>query len=132
MHNNKPPEDLSQISDNLNVNIQNWPSMNYIDCFSKKLKKLKNGFFNYQSDCSKESLEFKFNFYKSLPTCTFTKTMNTNLLELNCLRDFSKKKPFKIIDCDKNIGVCFIGNDCYNKYVEFNLSDNFFKNAFLK
>ena len=37
---------------------------------------------------------------------------------------FKKEKPFKVIDCDKNIGICFIDNIIYNNFVEDHLKDN--------
>jgi hypothetical protein len=39
------------------------------------------------------------------------------------LKKFKKEKPFKVIDCDKNIGICFIDNNIYNNFVEDHLKD---------
>ena len=49
--------------------------------------------------------------------------MNISFSELKCMKDFIRNKPFKIIDCDKNIGICFISNTNYDKFVTDNLSD---------
>ena len=36
------------------------------------------------------------------------------------MKKFIKDKPFKVIDCDKNIGICFIDTNIYNHYHDTN------------
>ena len=42
---------------------------------------------------------------------------NINLSQLKTIIHFQTKKPFKIIDCDKNIGLALISNELYDKSV---------------
>lgn len=119
-------DSINSDSETIEFNVNHC---DYFDCFSKKLKKLKNNFGNVKFDVKKQSLDFKFNFYKSLIDCDFNNKMNTNFNELICLKDFLVKKPFKILDCDKNIGICFVDNDKYKEFVELNLNDH---NTYLK
>ena len=89
LHKNKKSQDDSNLSEELNLELDNC---SFIDCFSNKLKRLKNNFSKLKFDINKESIDFKFNFYKSLPYCPINEVMNASLLELRCLKDFIKKK----------------------------------------
>ena len=120
IHKNKSIEETANLTENINLNLD---SCNFIDCFSKKLKCINNTFSKLKFNVNKECLDFKFNFYKSLPFCSFAGVMNISFSELKCMKDFIRNKPFKIIDCDKNIGICFISNTNYDKFVTDNLSD---------
>ena len=48
---------------------------------------------------------------------------NITRSEFFFLKKFKKEKPFKVIDCDKNIGICFIDNNIYIKFVEEHLNN---------
>ena len=37
--------------------------------------------------------------------------------EINFLKEFFRKKPFKITDCDKNVGICIMSNAIYNRLI---------------
>ena len=43
-----------------------------------------------------------------------TNKYNLSISEIESLCNFSKNKPFKVVECDKNVGVCLISNDNYN------------------
>ena len=50
---------------------------------------------------------------------------NINKDQLNCLIKFQKEKPFKIVNCDKNVGNAILSNELYLKEVnQFISSDN--------
>ena len=98
-------------------------SFNLLNCFSDKCKQIRNNFKNITFPLSKDSIDFKFNFYKSLCDLNFTNKFNINRSEFYFLKKFKKEKPFKVIDCDKNIGICFIDNIIYNNFVEDHLRD---------
>ena len=111
----------SNTSDNLNI------SFNYIvdplNSFSLKCKKIKNNFNKLKLATTKDSLDFKFNFYKSLKDLEFTKNINISSSEFYYLKKFKKEKPFKVIECDKNVGTCLINTELYNNFVNIHLSD---------
>ena len=71
----------------------------------------------------KDSLDFKFNFYKSLKDLSFSTNNNIKSSELYFLKKIKYEKPFKIIDCDKNVGTCFINTKLYNKIINSHLND---------
>ena len=96
-------------TENLNFSI-NY-SMNLSDCFSNKCKKMKKHFSKLKFPTSKDSIDFKFNFYKTLKDLNFTNNINISSSEFFYLRKFKLEKPFKIIDCDKNVGTCLINKD---------------------
>ena len=61
-----------------------------------------------------ETIDFKFNFYKYISNLAFDYKHNLSISEIESLCNFSKNKPFKVVECDKNVGVCLISNDNYN------------------
>ena len=98
--------------------------MNLSDCFSNKCKKMRKHFSKLKFPTSKDSIDFKFNFYKTLKDLNFTKIVNISSSEFFYLKKFKVEKPFKIIDCDKNVGICLINTELYNRFVELNLNNH--------
>ena len=87
-----------------------------VDCFSDKCKKLKNSFHKLKFPTSKDSLSFKFNFYKALCDLNIENNFNISNSEYFYMKKFLNERVFKVIECDKNIGVCFIDTKVYNQY----------------
>jgi len=59
---------------------------------------------------------FKFNFYKALCDLNIENNFNVTQSEFFYMKKFKSEIPFKIIECDKNIGVCFIDSSIYNQF----------------
>jgi hypothetical protein len=77
-----------------------------------------------------ETLEFEFEFYKEFSKLNFKNFKNNiSLSEFSKIKDYIKNKPFKILNCDKNIGTAIISQNLFldlsNKHLED--KDNFTK-----
>lgn len=62
-----------------------------------------------------ETMLLRFKLLNDLKFKKFDYFSNLSLEQLNTLTFFIKHKPFKIMDCDKNLGVAFIKHDDYDK-----------------
>lgn len=100
-----------------------------VECFYDKCKKLNKSFNKLKFPTSNESLSFKFNFYKALCDLTFENNFNISRSEFYYMKKFKDGNFFKIIECDKNIGVCFIDTAIYNQYAiqHLNKKENYVK-----
>ena len=68
---------------------------------------------------SKDTLNFRLELHKNL-LYTFKDIdikPNISYEQLKTIAIFQKNKPFKIIDCDKNVGLALISNELYEKNV---------------
>ena len=63
---------------------------------------------------SKDVLDFRLDIFKNLSTYENEIEHNLNDFQLDCINKFSRAKPFKIIECDKNIGSALISNELYD------------------
>ena len=104
--------------------INSKPVESLSDLFGLKCKRIRSIFNKLKFPTSKDSLDFKFNFYKSLSNLSFNSSINITSSEVHFLKKFKYEKPFKIIDCDKNVGVCFIDINIYNSLVLEHLNDS--------
>jgi len=79
----------------------------------------------------KETLDFKFEIYEQLSKSDgivlSPDTFNLNSEQFRAIKDFLKRKPFVVCDCDKNIGVAIVSHEIYNKlcYTHLNDTKNF-------
>jgi hypothetical protein len=88
---------------------QNTPC-DSLDCIFSKFKKKRN-FSNlaYQED----STLFELELLKQLENLDIKIHYNISLEELKIIKHFSKNKPFKIVELDKNVGAGIISNQLY-------------------
>ena len=62
-----------------------------------------------------ETVDLEFLLYKEFNDIKFNKKFNNiSLEEYKAIKFFIKKKPFKICDYDKNVGISIISNENYN------------------
>ncbi len=62
-----------------------------------------------------ETVDLEFLLYKEFNDIKLNKKFNNiSLEEYKAIKFFIKKKPFKICDCDKNVGISIISNENYN------------------
>ena len=87
-----------------------------VDCFTDKCKKLKKNFQKPNFPTTNKSLSFKFNFYKALCDLNIESNFNVTQSEFFYMKKFKSEISFKIIECDKNIGVSFKDTSIYNKF----------------
>jgi hypothetical protein len=52
-----------------------------------------------------------------------------SLEQLNAIRLYNKNKPFKILESDKNVGVCIISNELFDKLATEHLDNQFIYNS---
>ena len=112
-----------QISNFRNNNINICPTDNLTSCLSDKCKNLKSVFNSLKFPTSEDSLNFKFAFYKSLKDLTFDNNMNMDELDIFYMKKFNNEKKFKVIDCDKNVGSCFISAELYDEFIYEHLNN---------
>jgi len=107
------------------VNID--PLININECFSEKCKHLKNSFNKLKLKVSKNSLNFKFNFYKALNSLNLKIQseidINITKNEYESLKIFKDQNKYIIIECDKNIGTCIINKKLYEEFAFSHLND---------
>ena len=98
--------------------------MKNINIKNKKIDENKL-FINKETDTFRSNIHSKlFNEYKNIEL-----QPNVNLTQINYLIKYQKEKPFKIINCDKNVGNALISNDLYDLevYKYLNQNDTFIK-----
>ncbi len=102
--------------------------MDFFDNLFKSFRKYKSKDNKYPLQY--ETLEFEFEFYKEFSKLNFKNFKNNiSLSEFSKIKDYIKNKPFKILNCDKNIGTAIISQNLFldlsNKHLED--KDNFTK-----
>ena len=106
-----------------NQNKFNIHGCENVDCIFKNV---------FKSDCenskkffiSKDTLDFRLNVFQNLSNYSYKIEHNLNKNHLDSIYKFSRNKPFKIVECDKNIGSAIISNDFYDKLVLENLDNS--------
>jgi hypothetical protein len=93
--------------------------------FEVIIKKLRNNNFKTkQFPLQYESIEFEYEFYKELMNLKFNNFQNNiSITDFYKIKDFIKKKPFKILNCDKNIGSAIISHELFLKISYIHLDD---------
>ena len=114
-------KNFENYSDNLDISFHY--SSDLLANFSEKCKKSTCYFHKLKLPTFKDSLDFKFNFYKTLKDIEFTSSINISSSEFFYLKKFKREKPFKVIECDKNVGTCLISNELYNNLADLHLCD---------
>ena len=105
-------------SEGFDIKIDNFNNFSYI---FKSLKKP----FNYNSLYNLyETIDFRYNVLKNLSKLNYNIKLNLDQIYLKFLFLFSKNKPFKIVELDKNVGSALISNELYDKLVLDSLSNN--------
>ena len=80
--------------------------------FEVIIRKLRNNNFKTKKfPLQYESIEFEYEFYKEFMNLKFNNFQNNiSITDFYKIKDFIKKKPFKILNCDKNIGSAIISH----------------------
>ena len=92
-----------------------------IDCFLQRFKRKSSSYFD--SFISREALLFKLELLSNISCVNFQQNFNLSLSDLKILKDFYLKKPFKVVELDKNIGAGLMSNDLYSSLANELLSD---------
>lgn len=82
---------------------------------SKSYKNLNLNFFY------SDTLNFRFELFNFISKNKFSFSKNISKSQCNTINDFLKLKPFKILQCDKNIGFILISNENFKKLTEKHL-----------
>ena len=92
---------------------------NSLDCFFQKNKKN-----NFRSlNLFKESILFQLEIFNNLSQIKLKNERNLSSNEIASLRKFVTKKPFKVVELDKNIGAGIMSNELYINLTESLLRD---------
>ena len=89
-------------------------------CISKRLNSIKDKKFFLQNEC----IDLRYKYYQELSNIKFTFKPNLNISQIISIKDFIYNKPFKVIQCDKNIGAAIISNDLHNELCLSHLMNN--------
>jgi predicted GIY-YIG superfamily endonuclease len=73
---------------------------------------------------NKELLEYRLNFFTAIKKIEIEINKNLTNEQLKTLKNFKQQKVLKVVECDKNIGMCLIQTDLYNKLVYDHLNNN--------
>ncbi len=103
-------------------------SVSELDSFLKEINQKYKGQrsnINFQ----KEALELRNKYFGSIENKEFKLEQNLSKKQIWCLKKFVYTKPFKLVNCDKNVGWAVLENSLYTelgiKYLTEN--SNFFK-----
>ncbi len=117
-------KEISRDNQSNDVQCENRQEMNFeslnssfLNRFYEKIKSSNKTFNKLHFNLSHESIDFKYNFYKNLSDIFISKNFNLSSEELMCLKLYTLERPFKVIDCDKNVGLCILKDDTYNGFV---------------
>ena len=115
---NKVNSSLTNLNLKLNIDF-----CNSLDCFYNEVKKLNNYSNSKNVYLLKETIDFRFEFFKNVANIKIEKNLNLNKNEIYFLKKFIRDRPFKITDCDKNVGICIMSNEIYNELILNQLSN---------
>ena len=73
---------------------------------------------------SNDTIDFRLHIFEILSNYNIQIQHNLNKSQLETIYKFSQKNPFKILECDKNIGSAIISNELYDSLVIDNLSNS--------
>ena len=110
--NSIPSLDSPSVSIDLNINNDMYYHCDSLKCFYNKTKNSADPSCFYLNE---ETIDFKFNFYRYISNISFDYKQNLSLSEIRSLNYFVNNNPFKICEADKNVGVCFMTNENYEK-----------------
>ena len=115
--NNTLDLDVDSLTDSLTNSFNLTANCDSVDCYFEKTKgKLDASMLWYEE----ATIDFKLEFFKNVHNFSFDFKRNLSNLEVSCLLNFIKEKPFKICELDKNIGIGIIDNKLYDSLcVEF-------------
>ena len=103
-----------------NNNVTNVES-NYInfksifDYLKKMNAKKYNLNKNLKLNFDKDILNSRYKLYNLISNNFYKMNSNLSIDQKQCLKDFVKNKPFKILNCDKNVGTILISNSLFLK-----------------
>ena len=105
-----------EISNNDNVkkvsfNIEVQESNKFNNIFDKF--RLRSS--NYNIPILNETFDVKFKIYEKIFANNISFRLNISKNQLYFLKKFCKIRPFKIVDCDKNVGIIIMSNELYDK-----------------
>ncbi|CAF1125043.1 unnamed protein product, partial [Brachionus calyciflorus] len=105
---------------NLNLNRNSCDSL---DCFFKETRHKVDP---TSIPLQKETIDFKFELYKNLLNLNYDLSFNLTKEQFKAMKRFIKDKPFRVVECDKNIGVALISYENYDKLAINHLNDKEF------
>ena len=127
LNNKYKNKNINKVLDSTNTNnTDNLPgefmNANDIDSILKKLaiEKRIDQYFPLQM----ETVDLEFLLYKEFNKIKFDKQLNNiKFEEFQAIKYFIKNKPFKITDCDKNVGIAIISSENYISLSELHLKN---------
>jgi hypothetical protein len=116
---NNNSSDISSQNNNFSDNslTKNKYTCDSLECFFSKNNNSKNKKF-LNLGLNRESILFQLELYCNLSQLEVNNEKNLSYDELKALKLFLLKKPFKVVELDKNIGAGIISNELYNNLTE--------------
>ena len=99
------PKNLNDFNNIYSSNVFNFDSILKSLKSSSNFNNINlNFFYSY-------TLDFRYDLFKLISFNNYYISNNFSHKQILCMRDFIKNKPFKILQCDKNIGFLLISNE---------------------
>jgi hypothetical protein len=122
---NKPKEKDTQTNNSIDI-----PTCLEMNCVLNKIRyknRNTNNQLNTNSNFNNKILyntnNFRFKLFTHMKNHSFKVQPNLNYYQIQVIKDFKNKKPFKIVELDKNLGSAFISHDLYNNLIDKHLND---------
>ena len=113
--NDNASEDSVDISDVISIESLDYDSI---------LDKFKRSIDTYKLEAISDSFSLIFHLFSFINNQNLKFNLNISKSELHFLKKFLKEKPFKVLECDKNIGLAIMSNEIHDDLCLKMLSDS--------
>ena len=110
------PNTIEMTNSDFDICINQCPDF---ACISKKLNTKST---HHNLFLQRECIDLRFKYYQQLSNTKYIIKPNLNATQIHNILEYIKFKPFKIIQCDKNIGAAIISDDLLNRLSTQHLS----------
>jgi hypothetical protein len=101
-----------------------------LECILKQLKDRRVTCAN--RDLLRESPEMRLQLFENMSKSTYSFEANLSPKQKKFLRKYVKEKPFSIIQCEKNIGLCILSNKLLDEIVLGTLNNRDWNDAYAR
>jgi hypothetical protein len=117
--------DITQSNLN-NIEIDNTSNFEFIlkNIYKNKIKQNNNLDFHQFEKISLEINEFRFKLFEMIKNHKFTINPNFSSSHVKTIIDFKKKKPFVIVELDKNMGAGLITHEIHKYLIDSQLNNS--------
>ena len=107
-----------------NINKKENLTINHCDEYNCIFKTLKSKFKYENLGLLEETIDFRYKLFQNFKNLKYNIQLNLSESQIANLNSFSRLKPFKVVDLDKNVGSALISNSLYNSLGFYSLIGN--------